>query len=69
MAQVISSCNFDLERSRHHCRLFSFAKLFVECAIIRWGNDRSTSSRQIIFFFNFQGFFLFESNVLECAYY
>ena len=67
--QVISLCNFDPERSRHHCRLFSSAKLLVDCAMIRWGNDRSTSSRQIIFLKNFQGFFLFESNVLECAYY
>ena len=31
---VIFLCNFDPERSGHHCRLFSSAKLFVDCAMI-----------------------------------
>ena len=34
IAQVISLCNFGPERSGHHCRLFSSAKLFVDCAMI-----------------------------------
>ena len=34
IAQLISLCNFDPERSGHRCRLFSSAKLFVDCTMI-----------------------------------
>ena len=35
---------------QNHCRLFSSAKLFVDCAMIGGWNDRSTGSKQIYFF-------------------
>ena len=38
--QVIFLCNVDPERSGHHCKLFSSAKLFVDCAMIGGWNDR-----------------------------
>ena len=34
IAQVISLCNVDPERSGHHCRLFPSAKMFVDCETI-----------------------------------
>ena len=62
---------FDPERSGHHCRLFSSAKLFVDCAMVGWEmiDPLAAGKDFFFFFFNFQGFFLFGSNVLECAYY
>ena len=49
IAQVISLCNVDPERSGHHCRLFSSAKLGEMI-------DQLVAGKEF-YFFNFQGFF------------
>ena len=50
-------CNFDPERSGHYCRLFSSAKLFVDCAMIRGEMiDEITAGKE--FFLIFKDFFL-----------
>ena len=36
----------DPERSGHHCRIISIAKLFMDFAVIGGCNDRSTGGRQ-----------------------
>ena len=46
IAQVIVQCNVDPERSGHHCRIISIAKLFMDCAVIGGCNDRSAGGRQ-----------------------
>ena len=56
--QVISLCNFDPERSRHHCRLFSSAKLFVDWAMIG-GEMIDPLAAGKYFSFFFLSFFLY----------
>ena len=79
ISQVVFVCNVGKGRSRQHCigyfpsnyitflyrGLFSSARLFVDCETI----DPLVAGKYSFFFLNFQGFFLFGSKVLECAYY
>ena len=77
--QVISLCNFDPERSRHHCRLFSSATLFVDWAMIGGEMiDPLAAGKYFFFFFFFflslffwifKDFFWLEATFLGCACY
>ena len=54
IAQVISSlCNVDPKKSGHHCRLFSSARLFVDCETI----DPLVAGKYSFFFFEFSRIF------------
>ena len=68
ITQVISLCNVDPERSRTIVDYFPLQSCLWT---VQWwvGEmiDPLAASKYI--FFNFQGFFLLGSNVLECAYY
>ena len=48
----ITQVIFDPERSGHHCRLFSSAKLFVDCAMVGWEMiDPLAAGKDFFFFF------------------
>ena len=48
IAQVISLCNVDPEKSRHHCKLFFSTKLFVDYETI---DPRAAGKYSFFFFF------------------
>ena len=66
IAQVISLCNFDPERSGHHCRLFSSAKLFVDCAMIGEEMIDPLSADKEFFFLIFKDFFVWKQRFGVC---
>ena len=66
IAQVISLCNFDPERSRHHCRLFSSAKLFVNCTMIGGEMIDPLAAGKEFVFLNFQEFFVWKQRFGVC---